>query len=109
VTREVVSTNLLNVVNGTGDATITGMVTGYTNHPRTYGTTAYREVTVSEYQVRITVNVVFMDNRKDKPLYEGTITGEGVYDFNTATEETGRELAVEDIVRQIVQNSVQSW
>jgi hypothetical protein len=109
VTREVVSTNLLRVVGGTGDATITGTVRSYTNHPRTYGTTAPRQVQVSEYQVSVSVDIVFMDNHKDEPLYKGTITGEGVYDFGSETEETGRNRAVEDIVRQIVQNSVQSW
>ncbi|MBD3316078.1 MAG: hypothetical protein GF344_09840 [Chitinivibrionales bacterium] len=109
VTEEVVGSNLLRVVGGTGDATITGTVRRYTNHPRTYSTTSYREVDVSEYMVTITVEVVFMDNVENKALYEGTITGEGIYDFQNETEEDGREEALEDIVRQIIQNSVQSW
>jgi hypothetical protein len=109
LSQQVLSANLLRTVSSNGDATITGHVTAYSNEPRTYGSTGFRAVTVSEYAVRITVEVQFMDNKKNSPLYKGTITGEGVYDFSKATEAQGRETAEKDVVQQILQNSIQSW
>jgi hypothetical protein len=109
LSQQVLSANLLRTVSSNGDATITGHVTAYSNEPRSYGTTGFRSVTISEYVVRITVEVEFMDNKKNAPLYKGTITGEGVYDFSKATEAQGRETAEKDVVQQILQNSIQSW
>ncbi len=109
LTKRVVSMNLLRVSTGRGDATISGKVVDYINTPRTYGTTAVRQVTVSEYVVRITVEVEFLDNKGSTPLFKGTITGEGIYDFSKLTEVNGRALAEKDVVDQILQHSVQSW
>lgn len=109
VTTRVRQSNLLDLVVERGDATLTGRVVGYTNQPYTYDTPEARQVNVQQYAVRITVNVVFLDNKKNRPLYEGAIVGEGIYDFETETEETGKERALEDIAEQILQNSVQSW
>ncbi|HUI92405.1 MAG TPA: LptE family protein [Chitinivibrionales bacterium] len=109
LSAQVVSMNLLRISSGRGDATLRGKVVEYTNAPRTYGTTAVRQVTVSEYVVRITVEVEFVDNKSNSPLYKGRLTGEGVYNFQTQAEADGRKTAESDVVQQILQNSVQSW
>jgi hypothetical protein len=109
LSQQVLSTNLLRIVTSQGDATINGHVTNYSNEPRTYGSTGFRSVTISEYVVKISVEVEFRDNKKNAPLFKGTITGEGVYDFSKGTEAQGRETAEKDVVEQILQNSLQSW
>ena len=109
LSKQVVSMNLLRISSGRGDASLRGRVVDYTNAPRTYGTTAARQVTVSEYVVRITVEVEFVDNKSNSPLYKGRITGEGVYNFQSQAEADGRKIAEKDVVQQILQNSIQSW
>ncbi len=109
LSKRVLSTNLLRIVSAQGDATITGKVVNYTNTPRSYGSAGVRSVTISEYEVRISVEVEFADNKKNSPLYKGTINGKGIYDFQKDTEETGRKKAEQDVVDQILQNSLQSW
>jgi hypothetical protein len=109
LSKQVVSMNLLRISSGRGDASIHGRVVDYTNATRTYGTTAARQVTVSEYVVRITVEVEFVDNKSNSPLYKGRITGEGVYNFQSQAEADGRKIAEKDVVQQILQNSIQSW
>lgn len=109
VNTRVGSSGLLRVVASGGDATISGRVLSYANQPYTYDTKAPRQADVSEYAVRIAAEVVFSDNKKGKPIYKGTIVGEGIYDFKTETEDIGRAKAVKDLSEQIVQNSVQGW
>ncbi len=101
--------NLLKPVSQNSDATITGKVLSYDNRPYTYGSKSVRNVDVSSYSVKISVEVEFLDNKKDKTIYKGVITEEGIYDFEKETEEVGKERAVEKIIDKIMQNSVQSW
>ncbi len=107
--QRVESTNLLAPVATRGDATITGVVVNYVNEPYTYGTQAARDVEVSQYVVRLNVSVVFTDNRENESIYEGTVQGEGIYDFESGSEEEGRREAIDDVIDRIMQNSVQSW
>lgn len=107
--REVLSGNLLRVVSSNGDATISGTVTSYSNSPYTFGAAEVRQVNVTQYIVRISADVNFFDNKKDKALYKGTVTGEGIYNFQTQTEQDGKQIAIKQIVQHIMQNSLQSW
>ncbi len=100
---------ILETVPDNGDATINGKVLSYKNHPYIYGSQANRQVEVSSYSVTISVEVEFLDNQKDKPLYKGVITEDGVYNFETETEEDGRSRAIKKIIERIMQNSVQGW
>ena len=109
LSKKVLSENLLRVVNTAGDATISGTVTYYNNSPRTYESNGSRSVTISEYIVKISVDVDFMDNKNNTHLFKGIVTGQGIYDFQKETEQTGRLSAENDIVEQILQNSLQSW
>jgi Lipopolysaccharide-assembly len=109
LSTKIVSMNLLRIASSGGDATIRGKVTDYSNTPRTYGTTGARQVTIAEYVVTIRADVEFVDNKGNTPLYKGTVTGLGVYNFQTQTEADGRKTAETDVVDQILQKSVQSW
>jgi hypothetical protein len=109
LSKRVLSTNLLRIVSTKGDATIKGTVNQYTNTPRSYDKAGVRSVNISEYEVSIVVDVEFADNKKNSQLFKGSVTGKGVYDFQKEKEETGRRKAEQDIVDQILQNSLQSW
>ena len=107
--QKITSGNLLKPVARNSDAIIKGTVTNYNNHPYTYGSEARRQVNVTSYSVTITVSVEFYDSKKDKILYKGDITQDGIYDFPGETEQVGKKRAIEKIIDQILQNSVQSW
>ncbi len=99
----------LRPANSDGDATISGTVVIYSNEPHTFGSDREDAVNVEQYMVRITAEVEFLDNTNGEIIYEGRVSGEGTYDFQTETEEVGREEAIEKLVQQIIQNSVQNW
>ena len=105
----VVSTNLLRPVSSAGDALLSGVVTGYDSREYQYDIKSQRRVDITQYLLQITVSVEFYDRKREQPLYRGVVRGQGVYDFNTETEEQGRRRAIEDVVRQILENSIQSW
>lgn len=107
--RQILADNLLRIVSQEGDATISGSVSSYQHEPYTYGVSSARQVDVEQYIVKITAKVTFRDNVKNVSLFDGSITGEGIYDFQKETEDAGREKALKDIVRRILQSSLQSW
>ncbi|MDG5813899.1 LptE family protein [Chitinispirillales bacterium ANBcel5] len=107
--REIVSGNLLRVVNDNGDAVIRGTVVAYSNDPYAYGTVSDREVDIDQYIVNISADVSFFDNKRSQAIYEGTVRGEGIYDFKNETEDHGKQRAINDLVERILQRSVQSW
>lgn len=107
--NEVVSGNLLKVVQRDGDAAITGTVTVYSNTPYTYGASDTRQVSVQQYVVRITAQVEFIDKKKNEALYKGTVSGEGIYDLQTHKEQDGKLAAIKELVQRIMQNSLQGW
>ena len=107
--KEILSKNLLKIISDRGDATIDGKVTAYESVPYTFGSTGNRQVDVDQYIVRITADVEFLDNVKNQPLFKGQITGEGIFNFKTETEQAGREKAMKDLVQRLMENSVQSW
>jgi hypothetical protein len=109
LTRRVSSQNLLKNVTRGGDATINGKVLSYTNQPYTFGSTGYRDVNVSQYVVTIKVDISFWDNKKNEAIYAGIVTGEGIYEFATKTEQDGRATAIANVIDQVLQNSVQGW
>lgn len=107
--KQVLSGNLLRIVSKRGDATISGTVTFYENKAYAFSTTEVRQVDVDQYKVTINADVEFYDNKKNKELYKGTIVGEGIYNFKTETEIVGRQMAEKDVVKRVLENSVQSW
>jgi hypothetical protein len=109
LSNQLMGANLLRPVTGRGDASLSGIVTGYSNKEYQYDIQRERMVNVTEYMVTITVSVEFVDNRKNEALYKGVLSGQGIYAFATEKEEDGRKRAVEDVVRQVLEHSVQSW
>ena len=109
ISNEVVSGNLLKVVQRDGDAVISGAVVSYSNTPYTYGASDTRQVSVQQYVVRVTAQVEFVDRKKDEDIYKGTVTGEGIYDLQTQTEQDGKRAAIKELVRRVLENSVQGW
>lgn len=107
--KRILSENLLRVVSSNGDASIRGIILSYTHEPYTFGAATTREVAVEQYVVRIKAKIEFYDNIKNKPLFDGEIAGEGIYDFQKEDEETGKKKAIDDIVNRILQKSLQSW
>ena len=107
--KELLGNNLLKVVQKNGDAEISGNITSYVNSPYTYGASDTRQVNVSQYVVRITVDVEFLDKKKDVTIYKGTVTGEGIYDLQKENEQAGKTKAIMQLVQRIMQNSVQGW
>lgn len=109
MTNELLSGNLLKVVQRDGDAEITGTVTAYSNTPYTFSAAETRQVSVQQYVVRITAQVEFTDKKKDETIYKGTVTGEGIYDQQKQKETDGEQVAVKTLVQRILENSVQGW
>jgi len=111
LTREVIgaSGTNLRLVQGRGDASINGTVISYIHEEYDYDVTRVREAEINEFIVRITVDVSFTDNKKSEAIYKGTIRGEGPYEARTQTEEDGLRAAVDDVIDQIIQNSIEGW
>ncbi len=107
LSKEVLKSQL-RPANSDADATINGSVTRYVNRPHTFGAGG-AEVNVEQYIVQISAEVEFFDNRKDESIYKGTVSGEGIYLFESEDEAIGREKAVKNLVEKIMQNSVQMW
>lgn len=107
--RQVLSGNLLRIVNSNGDATVSGTITSYTNDPYTFGAADTRQIDVESYIVKIGAEVQFFDNKTNAALFKGLVTGEGIYNFKTETESVGRQKAEKDLVQRILQNSLQGW
>jgi hypothetical protein len=105
----IVTGNLLKIVQHDGNSTITGNITSYTNVPYTFSASDTRQVSVQQYVVRITASIEFTNNKKNKEIYKGTLTGEGVYNLQTESEQTGKTRAITQLVTLIIQNSVQGW
>lgn len=109
INRQVLSSNQLRIISKEGDATISGEVTRYENVPYTFSATEVKQVDVDQYRVTISADVEFYDNKKNNSLYKGAVTGEGIYNFKTETESVGKQRAEKDLVKRILEKSVQSW
>ncbi len=107
--KQVLSSNQLRIISKDGDATISGEVTQYENKPYTFSASEVKQVDVDQYRVTINAEVEFYDNKKNNALYKGTITGEGIYNFKTEKEDIGKQRAEKDLVKRILESSVQSW
>lgn len=103
------ASNQLRLVQGSADATLNGTLLEYSAREFNYNVTGAQDATIADYLVNIVVEVSFVDNRKGTTLYEGTLVGEGAYEVASENEEIGRKRAIDDVVKQIIQNSIQGW
>lgn len=102
--------NTLKVVDeASSDSIISGKVVRYTR--RQVSTT--QELTVDEYQVQIAVVLTFTVRATGEKIFDNRrFTGTGNYVLNDpqgTSEETGRNEAVEEIVRDILALVVEDW
>lgn len=98
----------LKIVPREGDASINGQVLTYSNTAYDYSGDR-TTLNVKTYSVDISCKIIFKDKVGSKDLYNGTLSGKGVYNFETESEEIGRKRAIDDISDKIMSNSLQGW
>lgn len=93
-------------VNEGGDAELICTLTDYSHRPLT---TSGDRVTI--YRVDMMVTVLFVDRVKDDTLYkDDRVPGFGQYSIDKGeTEETGQRLALESLVKVVLDNTVSAW
>jgi hypothetical protein len=94
---------------GTADAIIRGRIMRYDDiaqtRPGQPGT-----IEVLQHQVQITVAVQIIDVRRNEILWESTgVTGRGEYRPDSQTDDAARLLAIESIVRQVIDGAQSQW
>ena len=98
-------TNLRRVNEG-GDAELVCALTDYSHRPQT--TSGDR---VTSYRVDMLLSVILVDKVKGDTLYrDDRVPGFGQYSIEQGqTEETGQRLAVESLVKVVLDNTVSGW
>ena len=98
-------TNLRKVNEG-GDSELLCVLTEYSHRPLTIS-----GATVTTYRVDMLVSVRFVDRVKGDTLYkDDRVPGFGQYAIDKGeTEETGKRLAVESLVKVVLDNAVSGW
>jgi hypothetical protein len=91
------------------DAVIRGRVLRYDDmamtRPGGAGT-----IEVLQHQVQITVAIQIIDVRRNEILWESTaLSGRGEYRPETQTDDAARQIAIESIVRQVIDGAQSQW
>ena len=96
----------LRQVNDGGDAEIFGVLTQYSQSPQS---TSGDKVT--SFRVDILMKVLFIDKIKGDTLYrDDRVPGYGAYaPDNGQTEATARQIAVDMLVKVVLDNTVSAW
>ncbi len=102
-----VDDNTLRVVpEGRADAILRGSVISYSREAYTY---SEAEV-VSEYIVRIGINVEFAEKKSGEIIWEEkNMSNWGTYDSATQSEDDGKEMAIGKLVEDILNKTVKGW
>ena len=102
-----VDDNTLRVVpEGRADAIIRGSVISYSREAYTY---SEAEV-VSEYIVRIGINVDFVEKKSGEVIWEEkNMSNWGTYDSATQGEDEGKEMAIGKLIEDILNKTVKGW
>jgi hypothetical protein len=96
----------LQQVNENGDAELYGALTQYSQSPQS--TSGDK---VATFRVDMLMRVVFVDRVKGDTLYrDDRVPGYGFYSpDNGETEATGRQRAVDNLVKVVLDNTVLAW
>jgi hypothetical protein len=91
------------------DAVIRGRVVRYEDmamtRPGQPGT-----IEVLQHQVQITVAVQIIDRRRNEILWESqSLSGRGEYRPDTQSDDVARQIAIESLVRQIIDGAQSQW
>lgn len=101
-----VADNTLRVVpEGRSDSILRGTVVSYSREAYTYD----ESETVSEYIVRIEVNVIFIESKSDKVIWEERLSNWGTYGSLEETEYQGQDRTVAKLVEDILNRTVKGW
>lgn len=100
------SRSSLRRVNDGGDAELLCTLTDYSHRPLTTS-----GETITSYRVDMMVAVVFVDRVKGDTLYkDDRVPGFGQYAIEKGeTENTGQRLALESLVKVVLDNTVSAW
>jgi hypothetical protein len=95
---------------GNADALLTGSILGYDDQAQNYtpGTDG-DDIRVLQHQVRISANVRLVDTRENVILWEGRVSGNGQYAPDSQSEDEGRRVAIEMIVREVIDGAQSQW
>jgi len=100
-----VADNTLRVVpEGRSDSILRGSVVSYDRNAYTYDETE----SVSEYIVRMEVNVSFIESKSGKIIWEDRLSNWGTY-ATTEIEEIGQDGAIAKLVEDILNRTVKGW
>ena len=91
------------------DALLTGSILGYEDVAQNYSSGGGGRIQVLQHQVRISVSVRLLDVHRNVILWEGRVSGTGQYAPDSQTEDEGRRIAIEDIVRDVVDGAQSQW
>lgn len=91
------------------DALLTGSILGYDDVAQNYSSGGDGRIQVLQHQVRISVNVRLLDVRENVILWEGRVSGTGQYAPDSQTEDEGRRIAIQDIVRDVIDGAQSQW
>ena len=96
----------LRKVNESGDAELICVLTDYSHRPQSTS-----GATVTSYRVDLLVSVRFVDRVKGDTLYkDDRVPGYGQYAVDKGeTEQTGQRLAVESLVKVVLDQTVSGW
>ena len=102
-----VDDNTLRVVpESRADAIIRGSVNSYSREAYTYN----EAEVVSEYIVRIGINVDFVEKKSGEVIWEEkNMSNWGTYDSAMQEEDDGKEMAIGKLVEDILNKTVKGW
>lgn len=107
LTRAFIDDNTLRLVpESRADAVLRGAVVSYEFEAYTYD----QNEVVSEYIVRVALDVGFFEKKNAKVIWEEKrMTNWGTYNSVTGTEDDGKEEALNKLVEDILNKTVKGW
>lgn len=91
------------------DALLTGSILGYDDQAQNYTPAGDGRITVLQHQVRISLAVRLVDTRENVILWEGRVSGNGQYAPDSQSEDEGRRIAIQKIVREVIDGAQSQW
>lgn len=91
------------------DALLTGTILGYDDVAQNYSSGGDGRIQVLQHQVSLSVEVRLVDVRENVILWEGRVSGNGQYAPDSQTEDEGRRIAIDDIVRDVIDGAQSQW
>jgi hypothetical protein len=92
------------------DAVVRGQIVNYSDQAQNYLPGQQGNVQVLQHQVQITVAVAIIDRANNEILWDSqSVVGRGEYNPNSQTDEVARLKALENIVRQIIDQAQSQW